>query len=154
MRFKRKKGGNKFGAIKTTIDGIRFDSKIESKHYIQLRDSDLVFEMQVTYTLQPSFKHEGKLIRAIQMRPDFVVKTPYETYVLDSKGQLTPEFKLKAKLLLHSHGVEIIPVTSMRAMDLVIDRIREANTPREIAQELDDIQKAMRAEKKLKKLNK
>ena len=148
--LKRKKG-SKFKNVKVVIDSITFDSKLESNHYIQLRDAGFDMEMQTVYRLQESFLHQGKLVRAITYKSDFVLKLPYETYVIDSKGLLTEVFKIKSKMLLHSHGIEIICVSSMKAMEMVIERIKDYRTTREIVQELDDIKKARKKEKKLKK---
>lgn len=53
---------------------------------------------------QPSFKREGKTVRAIKYVADFVVTLADGTReVVDTKGYKTPEYKLKKKLLLYKY---------------------------------------------------
>ena len=104
--FKRIKG-SKFGAIKTEIDGQRFDSKVESKYYLYLKDLESQGELsqldcQPTFTLMEGFRRNGVKIRDIVYKADFkYVTNEGVTVVCDVKGgDSTPEFKLKAKMLL------------------------------------------------------
>ena len=104
--FKRTRG-SKFGAIKTEIDGQRFDSKVESKYYLHLKDLESQGELsqldcQPTFTLMEGFRRNGVKIRDIVYKADFkYVTNEGVTVVCDVKGgDSTPEFKLKAKLLL------------------------------------------------------
>lgn len=62
--------------IKTIIDGIKFDSKAEGRRYVELKlrqrtshISSLVCHPK--FDLQPSFKKNGKTIRAITWSADF-----------------------------------------------------------------------------------
>ena len=95
---------NKFGAIKTVVDGITFDSRKEARRYLELKEqvkSGLVdsFELQPKYLLQESFKKDGKTIRAINYIADFEIFYADGTIVVeDSKGIETDVFKLKRKL--------------------------------------------------------
>ena len=105
--FKRKAGGSKYGAIKTEIDSIKFDSKVESKYYLYLKDLELQgrihsLDCQPTFTLMEGFRRNGVKIRDIVYKADFkYVTNEGVTVVCDVKGgDSTPEFKLKAKLLL------------------------------------------------------
>ena len=104
--FKRTKG-SKFGAIKTEIDGVKFDSKVESKYYLYLKDLESQGELsqldcQPTFTLMEGFRRNGVKIRDIVYKSDFrYLRKDGKTVVADVKGgDSTPEFKLKAKLLL------------------------------------------------------
>ena len=104
--FKRTKG-SKFGAIKTEIDGLRFDSKVESKYYLHLKELESQGELsqldcQPTFTLMEGFRRNGVKIRDIIYKSDFkYLRKDGKTVVCDVKGgDSTPEFKLKAKLLL------------------------------------------------------
>ena len=104
--FKRTKG-SKFGAIKTEIDGLRFDSKVESKYYLHLKELESQGELsqldcQPTFTLMEGFRRNGVKIRDIVYKADFkYVTNEGVTVVCDVKGgDSTPEFKLKAKMLL------------------------------------------------------
>lgn len=115
--------------IKTEIDGIVFDSKMESDYYIKLKN-DLAnglikdFELQPEYLLQdkyiivngqviegshPEFekikrKNKAKTIQAIKYRGDFLVTNLDGTQVCrDTKGQSTTEFEIKKKLFMHKY---------------------------------------------------
>lgn len=109
--FKRKLGESKYGAIKTTIDGNKFDSKVEAKYYAylkELEDTGKIFDLQLqpTFTLMEGFRRNGVKIRDIVYKSDFryIVcegDNIGRTVVCDVKGgDSTPEFKLKSKLLL------------------------------------------------------
>lgn len=87
-----------------TYDGICFDSKLEMKYYIyllSLLESGEIksIKRQVPYIMQPSYKRDGKTIRAITYKADFVVTKADDTVVVvDVKGLATPEAKLKRKM--------------------------------------------------------
>ena len=92
---------NKYGAKKTKVDGVIFDSGMEAEFYALLKDSKEVvcFELQPRYLLQEAFKKEGKTIRKIEYVADFKVLYKDKTFeVIDVKGQVTDVFKLKKKL--------------------------------------------------------
>lgn len=100
---------NKYRNIKTTIDGITFDSKTESIRYVHLKTllkagaiSDLI--------LQPKFKIEVNGQKICTYIADFQYKENGKTIVEDSKGVRTPVYRLKAKLVKALHGVEIVEV--------------------------------------------
>ena len=104
----RRKAGSKYKAIKTEVDGQKFDSKVEAKYYQYLKEraergeiEDL--ELQPTFTLMEGFRRNGVKIRDIVYKADFTYYdvTKSEVVVCDVKGgDSTPEFKLKSKLLL------------------------------------------------------
>jgi hypothetical protein len=95
---------NKYGAIKTEVNGIVFDSKIEAKHYVQLQEQkesgaikDL--ELQPKFLLQPGFKKNGKTFRAIHYIADFkVINHDGSIEIIDVKGMETDTFKIKRKM--------------------------------------------------------
>ncbi len=60
--FKR---GSKYKNKRTKVDGLLFDSKLESNHYLQLKESGLIFERQKKFVLLDSFKFAGMSIREI-----------------------------------------------------------------------------------------
>ena len=102
-------GYNKYNNKKTTVDGIKFDSEMESHYYIYLKHLKEIgevvdFEMQPTFLLQEGFNLNGKRIRAITYKADFKViyKDGHEE-VIDVKGKLTEEFKIKRKMLLYRY---------------------------------------------------
>lgn len=105
----RKKTDSKYHAEKTKIDGIQFDSKKEADYYCELKMLKMAGEVkeidrQVVFELLPSYKRNGKTVRAITYRADFVV-----TYrdgsknVIDVKGYQTDVYKLKKKMLLYRY---------------------------------------------------
>ena len=100
---------NKYKNKKTTVDGIKFDSEMESHYYIYLKQlkemGEVVdFVLQPTYLLQEGFNLNGKRIRPITYKADFKViyKDGHEE-VIDVKGKLTEEFKIKRKMLLYRY---------------------------------------------------
>ena len=100
---------NKYKNKKTMVDGIKFDSEMESHYYIYLKQLKEIgevvdFEIQPTFLLQEGFNLNGKRIRAITYKADFKViyKDGHEE-VIDVKGKLTEEFKIKRKMLLYRY---------------------------------------------------
>lgn len=94
---------SKYGAVKTTIDGITFDSKAESRAYLTLK----TLEGQGLITglrLQPKYELQAKLttpyekLRAINYLADFEFIREGQRIAVDVKGIETPAFKIKAKL--------------------------------------------------------
>jgi hypothetical protein len=110
-KLERKIKRSKYGAKKTEIDGIRFDSKLEAKRYSILkiaRDAGhLTFEMQVRYDLHVNGDH------ICFYKADFVVTYPAGRVVVeDCKGVKTPVYKLKKKMMKAIHGIEIVEITA------------------------------------------
>ena len=109
-KFKFKKS-SKFGAKKTVVDGITFDSKWESERYGQLKAMErggivTDLELQVKYDI---VINDIKICKYIA---DFVYKEEssdgkIREIVEDAKGFETPEFKLKKKLMKAVHGIDI-----------------------------------------------
>lgn len=100
---------NKYNNKKTVIDGITFDSKDESLYYQALKDmkaKGLIkdFELQPKFLLQESFVKNDKKYRAIYYIADFkVINNNNSFYVVDIKGMLTTEFKIKLKLFNYKY---------------------------------------------------
>jgi len=123
-RYKRKKSEGKIAHKKTTIDGITFDSKMESDFYVYLKAEQkagrvLNFQTQPEFVLQERFiivegksipdnhpdfdklkrKHKAPIHRAIKYIADFlVVYADKSTKVIDVKGIKTADFKIKEKM--------------------------------------------------------
>ncbi len=102
-------GYNKYKNKKTIIDGFKFDSEMESHYYLYLKQlkemGEVVdFVLQPTYLLQEGFDLNGKRIRPITYKADFrvIYKDGHEE-VIDVKGKLTEEFKIKRKMLLYRY---------------------------------------------------
>ena len=100
---------NKYNNKKTVVDNIVFDSKNESLYYEALKDlkekgSIKDFELQPKYLLQEAFVKNDKRYRAINYIADFrVINNDGSAYIVDIKGILTTEFKIKMKLFNYKY---------------------------------------------------
>lgn len=115
MRFPRTfKGQSKYKSVKIdTADG-RFDSGLEYKRWLYLKELERNGEIsclvrQVPYTLLPAQKKDGKvLFREVSYVSDFEYDTPDGEHVVeDTKGLVLPVFKIKQKLMYYFYGIEI-----------------------------------------------
>lgn len=91
-------------------DGIAFDSIKERDYYadvlLPLKWAGEIksIDMQVSFVLQPPFKHGGKTIKGIKYVADFVITYPDgRKKVIDTKGYRTKEYQLKRKILLYKY---------------------------------------------------
>ena len=100
----KRKGTNKYGAKKTVLDGITFDSKMESRYYALLkilqRAGEVAdIELQPKFELLPRFKKYGRTFSAITYKPDFLVRyTDGREELIDVKGKQSRDFSLRRKL--------------------------------------------------------
>lgn len=96
---------HKYGARKTIVDGIKFDSQLEAKYYyhlMTLKQLDQVkeIELQPEFLIQDKKKYKGETIRRIVYKLDFkVVYNDGYTEYIDVKGMTTPVSQLKLKLV-------------------------------------------------------
>lgn len=102
------RGYSKYGAKKTTIDGITFASKKEAGRYCELKIllqtgviTDLV--LQPRFVLQEKCTVRSEKLRAIEYVGDFQYTCEGVTIVEDVKGVLTEVFKLKSKLFKYKY---------------------------------------------------
>ena len=98
---------NKFGAKKTTVDGIRFDSQKEAARYCELKRLEQIgeierLELQPKFELLPSFTYGVEKIRRIVYRADFSYYRDGVRIVEDVKGFKTKEYLIKKKFLLYN----------------------------------------------------
>lgn len=107
---------SKYGNRKTTLNGVEFDSHKEAQRYAQLRLLERAgritnLRCQVKYILIPAQRDErGRLLeRECSYVADFVYfdLTLGREVVEDSKGYRTDTFKLKKKMMLWFHGIQI-----------------------------------------------
>lgn len=82
-------------AVKTTENGVTFDSRLEKYMYDLLKFNNIPFEFQKTYCLQESFEYLGKRIRPITLTVDFLLPQ----MIIDTKGYANDVSPLKHKLL-------------------------------------------------------
>lgn len=104
---------NKYNAVKTTIDGITFDSKRESIRYqelTQLQRGKVIrdLQMQVPFPVVVNSKKICVYIADFQ----YVEVASGEIVVEDSKSPptKTPTYRLKKKLVAALYGVKIVEV--------------------------------------------
>ena len=118
---------NKYQSIKTTVNGIVFDSRKEARRYqelLLLERAGVIqdLKMQVKYVLIPAqyefYKRYGakgkelkpgkRLIeKEVSYFADFVYEQNGETVVEDTKGFKTKDYIIKRKLMLHTYGIRI-----------------------------------------------
>lgn len=105
----------KYGNTKVEVDGIKYDSKKEAKRAAELEMQQRLgiisnLERQVKFVLQPSFEFMGHKIREIAYVADFVYIENGEKVVEDVKSPITrknPIYKLKKKMMMYVHGIEV-----------------------------------------------
>jgi len=84
----------KYNAKKVEVDGIKFDSRLESRRYLELKELErhgniCLLELQVPFVLQEAYINgNGKKIRDIRYVADF---TYYEIENSDVKEFMTVE---------------------------------------------------------------
>ncbi|AGY46845.1 Holliday junction resolvase [Bacillus phage Blastoid] len=111
-----KKRNGKYNASKVEIDGITFDSKAEGEFHLWLKEIQPFFhftcELQPEYVLLGKTVKHGRTFNPIKYKSDFLLRFPCgTTLVIDVKGMLTPEFKLKEKLFFANFDEELICVS-------------------------------------------
>lgn len=95
---------NKYGAKKTTIDNIKFDSKAEAMYYSKLKvlkqgKCIKSFECQPEFVLLPPFQKGKKKYRGIKYIADFRVEhLDGSIEIVDVKGMKTQVYLLKRQL--------------------------------------------------------
>jgi len=100
---------SKYGANKIVIDDIKFDSMLEANYYLHLLEEKnrgliLDFDLKPSFILQPSFKKNEKKFHQIKYIADFkVFLLTGEIIIVDTKGVITPDFKIKQKLFEYKY---------------------------------------------------
>ena len=122
MKFQQTKK-SKYGAKKTTVDGVVFDSKAESIYYLQHKNDERM-TMQEKFVLMDKFRLNGKLYREIAYKADFVFRNENNEIlkVVDVKGVLTTEFKIKAKLFANRYGIPITIAKKIERIHILEER--------------------------------
>jgi Protein of unknown function (DUF1064) len=104
---------SKYGAKRTLLDGITFDSKAEANRYAVLRRREKAGEIR-DLQLQPKFKIIINGHNICEYRADFsyIVIATDKREVEDVKGVRTPVYRIKKKLVAAVLGVAITEVSS------------------------------------------
>ena len=114
----------KYGAKKVEYDGMVFDSKGEMQRYLDLKTLEECgsiqnLRRQVKFVLIPTQREpdiigkrggvkQGKVIeKEGSYTADFVYEENGQTVVEDYKGFKTEAYKIKKKLMLWVHGIQI-----------------------------------------------
>lgn len=127
MQCWRRNMRNKYQSIKTTVNGITFDSRKEARRYqelLLLQRAGVIrdLKMQVKYVLIPAqyevyerygkngqrLKDGEKLIeKECAYFADFVYEENGKMVVEDTKGVKTKDYIIKRKLMLYIHGIRV-----------------------------------------------
>lgn len=100
---------SKFHNKKTIVEGILFDSQMESHYYLylkELKEQGVVvdFKLQPVFILQEGFSKDGKRIQPIKYIADFeVTYNDGHVEIIDVKGKITEAFRIKRKILLYKY---------------------------------------------------
>ena len=97
---------DKAGKEARTVDNVCFHSKKEATRYTELKLAQTV-GMISDLELQPSFDLKVNGILICRYKADFRYRQDRQQVVEDAKGFKTPEYKLKKKLMLAIHNIEI-----------------------------------------------
>jgi len=108
----------KYHNKKCEYKGLKFDSLKERNHYIVLEHLEKTNQIkdlkrQVKFELQPSFKLNGKTIRAINYIADFTYLKDGILVVVDVKSEITRKdkvYSLKKKMFQYKYGMDIVEV--------------------------------------------
>ena len=107
---------SKYGNKKVMDDDVEFDSELESRYYLhlkQLHKDGVVksFEMQKTYILLEGYVMNGKKRQPVTVTPDFVVTYADGTVqVVDIKGSkfaISRDFPLRKKMFEQRYQVPL-----------------------------------------------
>jgi hypothetical protein len=101
---------NKYGAVKTVVDDIKFDSKAESYRYLQLKclcEAKEIFDLKLQEKF-PYYSEKKKDKKLFTYIADFTYyDKELKFHVEDVKGMRTSVFNLKKKLIEDRYPFEI-----------------------------------------------
>ena len=99
---------SKYNAVKTEVDGIKFDSKLEAKRYSELKmllRSGIISDLE----LQKKFELRVNGVLICKYLADFYYLDQSGRQVVeDCKGVRTPIYSIKAKLMIACHGLRML----------------------------------------------
>lgn len=100
---------NKYGNIKTVVDGIRFDSKKEAKRYGHLKLLERAGEI-LHIEVHPKYRLlvKGEEIGRYEADFSYWDKKNQSMIIEDCKGVKTAVYRLKKKLMKAIYGIEIL----------------------------------------------
>jgi len=99
---------HKYNARSKDVDGVHYDSQREYDFKVMLDWNKIPYNMKEEYMLQPGFVSAGEKIRPIKMIPDFTIYSRAgRIAVVDVKGLVLPDWRIKAKMLKHKLVFEL-----------------------------------------------
>ena len=111
--IKKKTRQSKYNNKAVVINGISFDSYMESRYYlylVELQKHGVVkdIQLQVPFVIQDAFVMDGKKHQAITYVADFVVVyADGREEVVDVKGKVTQTFRNKRKMFIARYKRDI-----------------------------------------------
>lgn len=111
------------GKLKRTFEGILFSSELECNYYKYLLEEKAVgnvvsIKLQPKFLLQEAFIKNGKKYNKIEYVSDFlVVYSDMSQKIIDAKGQMTSDFKLKYKMFNKLYSELILECWSYSKID-------------------------------------
>lgn len=115
-RSDRQPRRNKFGAVRTEVQGRTFDSKAEATRYVELRLLEDAKEIR-DLECQPRFPLVVNGIHCGEYRADFGYVTKAGEHVTEDVKSLatkTQAYRLKAKLVGALYGIKIVEIFGRR----------------------------------------
>jgi len=120
---------HKYNARSKIVDGVKYDSTREYDFKVMLDLNRIAYNMKEEYVLQPEFVYMGEKIRAIKTIPDFTVYSRFgRVAIVDPKGVIMPDFRIKMKMLKHKLLRELqldIPIFLPQSKEEMNQVIRE-----------------------------
>lgn len=117
-------------ATVTTVDNIKFKSKLEAYTYQKLKEANIKVEYEPTkYELFPAFIFNNKKIRPITYTPDFIGNN----FIIECKGYPNEKFPLKLKLfyyyLLNNNinNINYYIVKNKKDVDNLVKQLKDEN---------------------------
>jgi len=98
---------NKYNAKKVRLDGLTFDSKAEARRYQELKLLEQAGEIS-DLEIHPRYEIIINGVKVCNYIADFRYMSDGEQVVEDVKGVKTAVYRLKNKLMLAVHNIEIL----------------------------------------------
>ena len=106
---------SKYHNRKVTLNGVTFDSAKEAKRFLELTVAENAgaidgLRRQVPFPILDAYELNGRKVRGVTYRADFVYFMDGEMVVEDVKGYRTDVYKLKKKMFESRYGIAISEV--------------------------------------------
>lgn len=116
-------------ATPTEYKGIKYRSNLEARCAKVFEEYNINVEYEPTkIVLLPSFKYNGKTIRAITYTPDFVG----DTFIIECKGYPNDRWRDKKKWIMHyllknGYDLTFYEVKSVKELKNLLEKIKKEN---------------------------